>query len=96
MDDVYALLRKHDAALVIGDHPERPFQAYEMTTGWTLIRFHHGHRGRRGNYSDSELEEWARRIEGWRRRVEIYAYFNNDWEVFAVRNALWLKRRLER
>src|SRR5438067_14374 len=94
VDDVYALLRKHDAALVTGDHPERPFQAYEMTTGWTLIRFHHGHRGGRGNYSDSELEEWARRIEGWRRRVEIYAYFNNDWEVFAPRNARWLKRRL--
>jgi len=38
--------------------------------------------------------EWARRFEDWRREVEILAYFNNDWEVFAVRNALWLKRRL--
>ena len=27
--------------------------------------------------------------------MEIFAYFNNDWEVFAVRNALWLKNRLE-
>jgi hypothetical protein len=26
--------------------------------------------------------------------VEILAYFNNDWDGFAVRNALWLKRRL--
>jgi uncharacterized protein YecE (DUF72 family) len=94
-EEVYALLRKHDAALVIGDHPNRPFQTYEMTARWTLIRFHHGHRGRRGNYSDSELEEWAKRIEGFRREVEVFAYFNNDWEVFAPRNARWLKRRLE-
>jgi uncharacterized protein YecE (DUF72 family) len=65
-----------------------------MTTDWTLVRFHHGHRGRRGNYSESELEEWAQRFEKWRRGVEIYAYFNNDWEVFAPRNARWLRKRL--
>jgi uncharacterized protein YecE (DUF72 family) len=86
-DEVYALLRTHGAALVIGDHPERPFQSHELTAPWTLIRFHHGRRGRRGNYSERELDEWARRIAQWRRRVEVFAYFNNDWEGFAVRNA---------
>jgi uncharacterized protein YecE (DUF72 family) len=95
VEPVYELLRKHDAALVIGDRPEvHDFQSHELTTDWTYVRFHHGSRGRRGNYSESELEEWARRFESWRREVEIFAYFNNDWEVFAVRNALWLKRRL--
>ena len=88
--DVYALLRRHDVALVIGDHPQRPFQSHEMTADWTLVRFHHGLSGRRGNYSRRELETWVRRIRQWRRRVEVYAYFNNDWEAFAVRNALWL------
>ncbi|MGB8002705.1 MAG: DUF72 domain-containing protein [Gaiellaceae bacterium] len=95
VEPVYQLLRNHDAALVIGDRPEvRDFQSHELTTDWTYVRFHYGSRGRRGNYSESELEEWARRFESWRREVEIFAYFNNDWEVFAVRNALWLKRRL--
>jgi uncharacterized protein YecE (DUF72 family) len=95
VEPVYELLRKHGAALVIGDRPEvHDFQSHELTTDWTYVRFHHGSRGRRGNYSESELEEWARRFESWRREVEIFAYFNNDWEVFAVRNALWLKRRL--
>src|SRR3954470_21691343 len=32
--DVYALLREHGVALVIGDHPARPFQAHELTTDW--------------------------------------------------------------
>ena len=94
--DVYSLLRERGVALVIQDHPERPFQSHEMTADWTFVRFHYGHRGRRGNYSAAELDEWAQRIERWRRRVEVFAYFNNDWEAFAVRNARDLRRRLAR
>jgi uncharacterized protein YecE (DUF72 family) len=92
--EVYGLLRRHDVALVIGDHPDRPFQTHELTTDWTFIRFHSGSRGLRGNYSESELEDWAERIEDWRQRAEVFAYFNNDWEGFAVKNGLWLKERL--
>jgi uncharacterized protein YecE (DUF72 family) len=95
VEEVYDLLRAHDVALVIGDRPEvKEFQAHVFTTDWTLVRFHYGSRGRRGNYSEAELEGWAQRFENWSPEVEIFAYFNNDWEVFAVRNALWLKRRL--
>jgi uncharacterized protein YecE (DUF72 family) len=95
VDDVYALLREHAVALVIGDRPEvKPFQAHVFTAHWTFVRFHHGSRGRRGNYSERELDEWARRLQDWSREIEVLAYFNNDWELFAVRNALSLKRRL--
>jgi uncharacterized protein YecE (DUF72 family) len=97
VDPVYDLLRRRGAALVIGDRPEvKKFQSLELTTDWTYVRFHYGSRGRRGNYSERELEEWARRFEDWHGEVEVFAYFNNDWEVFAVRNALWLKQRLAR
>ena len=92
---VYDLLRVRGVALVIGDRPEvKEFQTHELTTDWTFVRFHYGSRGRRGNYSKNELEKWARRFEEWNGDVDIFAYFNNDWELFAVRNALWLKRRL--
>jgi uncharacterized protein YecE (DUF72 family) len=93
-DEVYRQLRKHRVALVIGDTAERPFQTYEITAKWTFIRFHYGHRGRGGNYSKTELEEWAARISEWREQVEVFAYFNNDWKAYAVRNALALKRLL--
>jgi uncharacterized protein YecE (DUF72 family) len=92
--EVYELLRRHRAALVIGDDPERPFQSHEITTDWTYVRFHRGNRGRRGNYSERELEDWKRRIAAWRADVEVFAYFNNDWEAFAPRNAMWLAERL--
>jgi uncharacterized protein YecE (DUF72 family) len=93
-EDVYKLLRKHRVALVIGDTAERKFQTHEFTAKWTFVRFHYGHRGRGGNYSKAELEEWAARIREWRDEVDVYAYFNNDWKGFAVRNALDLKRML--
>jgi uncharacterized protein YecE (DUF72 family) len=92
--EVLEMLRDSGTALVVGDHPERPFQALELTADWTFIRFHHGRRGRNGNYSTAELETWKRRITAWRSRAEVYAYFNNDWQGFAPRNARWLAQRL--
>jgi uncharacterized protein YecE (DUF72 family) len=87
---VLSLLRAYGAALAYGDHPERPWQPLELTADWTFVRFHYGSRGRRGNYSDAELREWAGRLSEVRREAEVFAYFNNDWEGFAVRNALRL------
>jgi uncharacterized protein YecE (DUF72 family) len=91
---VYRILRSHGAALVVGDHPDRPFQTLERTATWRYVRLHFGARGRRGNYSARELEAWARRVHVWRAREETFAYFNNDWEAFAPRNAAWLCARL--
>ncbi len=87
-------LRARGVALAIGDHPKRPFQLYDVTAPWRFIRFHYGTRGRDGNYSRAEIETWARRIAQWRRREEVYAYFNNDWRSFAPANAKLLLRSL--
>ena len=91
---VFGLLHTYGAALVIGDDKRRPLPASPLTADWTLIRFHYGTRGRRGNYSERELREWADRIAGLRQEAEVHAYFNNDWEGFAVRNGLRLKALL--
>jgi uncharacterized protein YecE (DUF72 family) len=94
-DEVYALLGAHDVALVIGDESSRwTSTPHVRTTDWTYVRLHHGTRGRHGNYSRSEIERWARRIAQWRRDTEVYAYFNNDWEGYAIRNAGLLREKL--
>jgi len=93
-EPVYELLRRYRVALVIGDDPRRPFQAHELTTDWTFVRFHRGRRGRGGNYSQTELEEWAKRIDAFAREGDVHAYFNNDWNGYAVRNAATLQRLL--
>jgi uncharacterized protein YecE (DUF72 family) len=92
---VLEALRRHGVALAIGDHPKRSFQTHDATAGWRYIRFHCGSRGRGGNYSATEIETWARRIAQWRRRGDVYAYFNNDWQGFAPANAQLLLRRLD-
>jgi uncharacterized protein YecE (DUF72 family) len=92
--EVHELLRARGVAMVIGDHPSRPFQSYELTADWTFVRFHYGSHGRGGNYSRTELERWKRRIAAWRRRAEVFAYFNNDWKGYAVDNARWLRAHL--
>jgi uncharacterized protein YecE (DUF72 family) len=92
--EVLELLRQADAALVIGDDPRRPFQTLDVTASFTFVRFHAGNAGN-GNYGPDELETWARRIEEWRAAgIDVYAYFNNDWEGYAIANGLWLKEKL--
>ena len=91
-DDVLARLRARGVALVIGDHPDRPWQPLALTAGFSLVRLHYGSRGRRGNYSESELREWTARIRGLAEEAEVLVYLNNDWEGFAVHNALRLRR----
>jgi uncharacterized protein YecE (DUF72 family) len=93
-DEVLDLLRWHGVALAIGDHPERPWQPWVTTTDWSFVRFHYGARGRRGNYSETELRELAPRVAELATAGEVFAYFNNDWEGFAVKNALRLRALL--
>jgi len=78
--DLYSLLRERGAALVIADHPQRPFQARELTAGWTYLRFHHGDLAG-GDYSDAALAGWEERIVSWARTADVYVYFNNDWAI---------------
>ncbi|MGH2833336.1 MAG: DUF72 domain-containing protein [Solirubrobacteraceae bacterium] len=94
VEDVFELLRNHDVALVLGEHPQRPFQTHQATASWRYIRFHYGSRGRCGNYSATEIEQWAQRLHRWRATHELFVYFNNDWEGFAPNNALLLGKRL--
>jgi uncharacterized protein YecE (DUF72 family) len=93
-DEALELLRWHGIALAIGDHPQRPWQPWVTTTDWSFVRFHYGARGRRGNYSETELRELAPRVGELAKTGEVFTYFNNDWEGFAVKNALRLRALL--
>jgi uncharacterized protein YecE (DUF72 family) len=90
---VFELLRAHNVAVVVADRPGAPAtRELEPTADFVYVRFHHGSRGRRGNYSRRELEGWAATIDGWAAGGrDVYAYFNNDWEGFAPANAETLK-----
>src|SRR5206468_588056 len=96
--DVYALLRERNVAFVIAHRRGRDEFPHDVVTAdFTFLRFHHGDRGRRGNYSDTELDAWAARVVDLHRaELDVFAYFNNDWEEFAPGNARTLRRKVRR
>ena len=93
--EVYDLLRRYNAAFCIHDFADMKVP-HEITADFTYIRFHGPTSAKYyGSYSDRDLRAWADRIEKWRTELHaVYAYFNNDPEGAAVRNALTLKRFL--
>jgi uncharacterized protein YecE (DUF72 family) len=92
--DVYALLGEHRAALCIPDRPDLP-QDVRCTTDWCYIRLH-GSNHDNGNYAEADLATWAGRIrEFLNDGADVWAYFDNDQEGFAIENARTLRRLLE-
>lgn len=79
------VLRSHGAAFVRASGLGMPADA-PRTAGFTYTRFHgHGEQAYRYDYADDELAPWAAAIAA--AHVDGYAYFNNDVEGHAVRNA---------
>ncbi|MDX9740754.1 MAG: DUF72 domain-containing protein [Gammaproteobacteria bacterium] len=88
-DEIFDILRRRRAALCIHDLlPEHP---RELTADWTYLRYHG--RPDAGSYERGFLRAEARRIAALLDRgCAVHAYFNNDAEAWAVRNALDLRR----
>ena len=89
--ETYGLLRAHNAALCIADSPTYP-KALELTAPFTFVRMHGGSMLCDSEYSEDELEVWAKRIrriaEG---DIDVFVYFNNDAHGHAVANARRIK-----
>lgn len=91
--DVYRLLADRGVALCIpvggGLHPDRI-----TTAPFTYLRMHRGQEGA-GGFTAEELRSWAAQMRGLRNAgKDVYLYFNNDWQGFAVRDAASLQQLL--
>ncbi len=91
-DTVLDLLSRHNVALAIPDFPGMP-RRLELTADFAYIRFHGGRHG--PGYADQELQPWAEWIAQWAGQAQVFAYFNNDFAGWALRNAVTLWQRLE-
>lgn len=62
---------------------------------FVYIRLHGVRELYAGNYSDSQLEKWALKMQQWKGRgLDIYVFFNNDAMGYAAQNALALREKL--
>jgi uncharacterized protein YecE (DUF72 family) len=91
--EVYQLLADHGVALCIpvggGLHPDRI-----TTAAFTYLRMHRGQEPR-GGFTADELKTWAGRVRALSSGgKDGYIYFNNDWEGFAIWDAMTLRELL--
>jgi uncharacterized protein YecE (DUF72 family) len=87
------ILSDANIALCLSDHFEAP-APWKRTADFVYIRGH-GPSGRyKDHYSEATLAQWARRIRGWRRRYEVFVYFDNDQKSAAPSDAARLKALL--
>jgi uncharacterized protein YecE (DUF72 family) len=91
--EVFAILRRHRAALVL--HDKLPRHPLEVTSDFVYRRFHGVAYG--GSYSAQALVAEAARIRDWLARgLDVFVYFNNDRDGHAVANAAALGRYVAR
>jgi uncharacterized protein YecE (DUF72 family) len=83
------VLERHDAALCLADRGSRLITPFWRTAEWGYVRFHHGRGRPRSCYGRDALAHWAERIATtWSPSDDVFAYFNNDGEGCAVRDAV--------
>jgi uncharacterized protein YecE (DUF72 family) len=88
-DEVFDLLARHNAAYCVMSGAGLPC-VLRATSSVVYIRLHGPDTGSlyAGSYSDQYLRWWAARIGEWSGSgLDVYAYFNNDGDANAVRDA---------
>ncbi len=91
-DSSFSLLQQHNVAWCISDTAGRYPYREEVTADFAYIRLHGSTQLYASNYNDQELHEWAEKIIRWGRPA--YCYFDNDFNAYAVYNAMTLKKIL--
>lgn len=93
-EEVYNILRKHKVAYCIVSAPKFPCDL-QVTSNIAYIRWHGISSWYSYEYSKEDLEWWARQIKTLGKKCKrLYGYFNNDYNAYAVKNCLELKRLL--
>ncbi len=86
--EVAKVLTRHHAAFVAVSHPKLP-DLFFPTTDFLYVRFHgKGQTLYRYDYAPYELSQWVSLLKPHLDGRTLYAFFNNDYQAYAVRNAI--------
>ncbi len=88
--EVYKKLKKLKVAFCISDSPRWPTD-FVKTTDFVYVRFHGKPKLFASRYSEKELEEFSEKLKKLKPKT-LFIYFNNDFEGYAVENALYMQK----
>ncbi len=92
-EDVFAAFRENGTIFCSCSGPRLPDDLVK-TASDIYVRFHGTKRWYRHDYSADELREWATKIRA-SGASRVWAYFNNDRDGYAIKNARMLSRLLK-
>jgi uncharacterized protein YecE (DUF72 family) len=95
-EETFQQLERYEAAYCVMSGAQLPC-ILRATAPFVYVRLHgpDPHHLYGGSYSEDDLRWWADRMREWQQTGrDVFAYFNNDWEGTAVRNADRLKSLL--
>ncbi len=94
--DFIDLLAQNNIAFVIAESGKRFPNNEIITTDFVYLRFHGRESLYASDYDEHDLKQYAQKIVGWLAcGKEVWAFFNNDFQGYAVKNALRLKEMVE-
>jgi len=80
---------------VIADSPRYP-RADVVTADFVYIRMHGSKIMFGSKYTKKEIKDLAKKIKNWlKQKLDVYVYFNNDFQGYAVQNAKELLKFFE-
>jgi len=86
-EEVDAVLNRHKAAFVSVSHPDLPAEV-RPTADFLYVRFHGlGENLYQYDYSKRELNKWVKAVTPHLKGRALYAFFNNDHDARAPKNA---------
>ena len=88
--EVYKILRQNKIVFVISDSPRWPTEIVK-TTDFVYVRFHGKPKLFASKYSKEELKDYVEKIKKLKPKT-LFAYFNNDFEGYAVEDAIEFKK----
>ena len=91
-EEFVGLLSDYNISLVIADSGTRYPYTETITTDFVYLRFHGRNQLYASDYSEEALKTYADKIAAWLRDgKEVWAFFNNDYHGYAVKNAFKLR-----
>jgi uncharacterized protein YecE (DUF72 family) len=86
---VFDVLEKYNAGLCIVSGPGKIPEVVRATSDFGYVRFHGKGSWYNDNYSNEDLDSWKTRLDALKLK-ELYAYFNNDINAYAINNGRYM------